>query len=308
MMVFLLALSPILWLILSLGFFKMPGFKACPIALVLALAVALTAYQMDGQDAASAALEGVALACWPILLVIIAAIFTYNLAVHTKSMDIIKHMLTTVSKDRRILALLIAWGFGAFMEGMAGFGTAIAIPASMLAALGFNPIKSILICLVANSVPTTYGSIGIPASTLANLTGLDPIRLSSYISLQLLPLNLICPFLIVLIIGGSLKALKGVFLITLLSGLALAVPELIISSFVGPELAVMGSSVVIMAVIILYSRFQSREASEYTMDIHPAHVPLKGGAAGLSAFYSDLYLSADDVEARALYPWSAHGH
>lgn len=267
MMVFLLALSPILWLILSLGFFKMPGFKACPIALVLALAVALTAYQMDGQDAASAALEGVALACWPILLVIIAAIFTYNLAVHTKSMDIIKHMLTTVSKDRRILALLIAWGFGAFMEGMAGFGTAIAIPASMLAALGFNPIKSILICLVANSVPTTYGSIGIPASTLANLTGLDPIRLSSYISLQLLPLNLICPFLIVLIIGGSLKALKGVFLITLLSGLALAVPELIISSFVGPELAV----------IILYSRFQSREASEYTMDIHPAHVPLKGG-------------------------------
>ena len=277
MMVFLLALSPILWLILSLGFFKMPGFKACPIALVLALAVALTAYQMDGQDAASAALEGVALACWPILLVIIAAIFTYNLAVHTKSMDIIKHMLTTVSKDRRILALLIAWGFGAFMEGMAGFGTAIAIPASMLAALGFNPIKSILVCLVANSVPTTYGSIGIPASTLANLTGLDPIRLSSYISLQLLPLNLICPFLIVLIIGGSMKALKGVFLITLLSGLALAVPELIISSFVGPELAVMGASVVIMAVIILYSRFQSSEAPEYTMDIHPAHVPLKGG-------------------------------
>ena len=75
MMVFYWSLSPILWLILSLGFFKMPGFKACPIALILALAVALTAYQMDGQDAASAALEGVALACWPILLVIIAAIF-----------------------------------------------------------------------------------------------------------------------------------------------------------------------------------------------------------------------------------------
>ena len=90
------------------------------------------------------------------LLVIIAAIFTYNLAVHTKSMDIVKHMLMTVSKDRRILALLIAWGFGAFMEGMAGFGTAIAIPASMLVALGFDPIKSILVCLVANSVPTTY--------------------------------------------------------------------------------------------------------------------------------------------------------
>lgn len=276
-MVFLLALSPILWLIVSLGVFKMPGFKACPLALVLAFAVALTEYQMAGLDAVTAALEGAALACWPILLVIIAAIFTYNLAVHTKSMDIVKHMLMTVSKDRRILALLIAWGFGAFMEGMAGFGTAIAIPASMLVALGFDPIKSILVCLVANSVPTTYGSIGIPASTLANLTGLDPILLSSYISLQLLPLNLICPFLIVLIIGGSVKALKGVFLITLLSGLALALPELVIAATVGPELAVMGASVVIMAVIIVYSRFQSTEDPEYTMDIHPAHVSLKGG-------------------------------
>lgn len=276
-MVFLLALSPILWLILSLGFFKLPGVKACPIALVLAFLVALTAYQMPEQDALTAALEGAALACWPILLVIVAAIFTYNLSVHTKSMDIVKHMLMTVSKDRRVLALLIAWGFGAFMEGMAGFGTAIAIPASMMVALGFDPIKSILVCLVANSVPTTYGSIGIPASTLASLTGLDPLHLSSYISLQLLPLNLICPFLIVFIIGGSLKALKGVFLITLLSGLGLAVPEFIIASFIGPELAVMTSSIVIMAIIILYSRFRPIEDPAYTMDIKAAHVPLKGG-------------------------------
>ena len=250
-MVFLLALSPILWLIISLGFLKMQSFKACPIALLIAFAVAFAQYHMEEMNAATAALEGVALACWPILLVIIAAIFTYNLTLYTKSMDIVKHMLTTVSKDRRVLALLIGWGFGAFMEGMAGFGTAIAIPASMLVALGFNPIKAILVCLVANSVPTTFGSIGIPASTLANLTGLDPVQLSTYISLQLLPLNLICPFLIVAIVGGSVKAIKGVFIITLISALGLAVPELIISMFVGPELAVMGASVVIMALIVL---------------------------------------------------------
>ena len=98
-------------------------------------------YHMPGMDAATAALEGVALACWPILLVIIAAIFTYNLTLYTKSMDIVKHMLTTVSKDRRVLALLIGWGFGAFMEGMAGFGTAIAIPASMLVAWASTPSR-----------------------------------------------------------------------------------------------------------------------------------------------------------------------
>lgn len=276
-MVFLLALSPILWLIVSLGFLKMQSFKACPIALIISFAVALAWYHMPGMDAATAALEGVALACWPILLVIIAAIFTYNLTLYTKSMDIVKHMLTTVSKDRRVLALLIGWGFGAFMEGMAGFGTAIAIPASMLVALGFDPIKAILVCLVANSVPTTYGSIGIPASTLANLTGLDPVQLSTYISLQLLPLNIICPFIIVAIVGGSLKALKGVFMITLLSALGLAVPELIVSAFVGPELAVMGASIGIMALIVVYSHFRPVDNPEYAMDINPAHVPLRGG-------------------------------
>ena len=261
---------------------------------------------MAGLDAVTAALEGAALACWPILLVIIAAIFTYNLAVHTKSMDIVKHMLMTVSKDRRILALLIAWGFGAFMEGMAGFGTAIAIPASMLVALGFDPIKSILVCLVANSVPTTYGSIGIPASTLANLTGLDPILLSSYISLQLLPLNLICPFLIVLIIGGSVKALKGVFLITLLSGLALALPELVIAATVGPELAVMGHRSSSWRSSSCIPGFNRRR----TRNIPWTYIRLMSRSRGdcsLLTLYFNLRLLAVDVEAHSLHPRSAHG-
>ena len=102
---FILALSPILWLIISLGFLKMQSYKACPIALLIAFAVALGIHSMNTLDAVTAALEGVALACWPILLVIIAAIFTYNLTTYNKSMDIIKHMLTAVSKDRRVLLL-----------------------------------------------------------------------------------------------------------------------------------------------------------------------------------------------------------
>ncbi len=262
----------------------MQSFKACPIALLISFAVALSYYHMPVWHSITAALEGVALACWPILLVIIAAIFTYNLTLYTKSMDIVKHMLTTVSKDRRVLALLIGWGFGAFMEGMAGFGTAIAIPASMLVAMGFNPIKAILACLVANSVPTTFGSIGIPASTLANLTGADPVQLATYISLQLLPLNILSPFLVVMIVGGSPKALKGVFLLTLLSALGLAVPELVIAAFVGPELTVMVSSIVIMGLIVVYSKYRPIDDPAYAMDIEPAHVPLKGGLLACTPF------------------------
>ena len=97
-------------------------------------------------------------------------------------METIKVMLSSVTSDMRILAVLLAWGFGAFMEGMAGFGTAVAIPAAMMVAVGFDPLKSILACLVANSVPTTFGSIAIPTTTLASLTGLQPAELGTFIA------------------------------------------------------------------------------------------------------------------------------
>ena len=175
---FFIALSPILWLIIALAILKMPGHKACPLALIIALAAALFIEHMAPLNAFTAVLEGVALACWPILLVIIAAIFTYNLSMHTKGINTIKRMLTNVSTDRRILILLIGWGFGGFLEGMAGFGTAIAIPAGMLAGIGINPILSASVCLIANSEPTAYGSIGIPLVTLSNLTGIDATLLA----------------------------------------------------------------------------------------------------------------------------------
>ena len=150
-----LALLPILWLIVALAILKMPAWKACGIAAIGSFILAVTYFEKAAGIMFSGALEGIALAVWPILLVITAAIFTYNLVVHTKAMETIKMMLSSVTSDMRILALLLAWGFGAFMEGMAGFGTAVAIPAAMMVAVGFDPLKSILACLVANSVPTT---------------------------------------------------------------------------------------------------------------------------------------------------------
>ena len=281
---FFLALSPILWLILSLAFLKMPSQKACPAALLVAFAAAYIFFAMPVQNALTAALEGAALACWPILLVIIAAIFTYNLSLHTKSMDVIKQMLSSVSHDRRVLAILVGWGFGAFMEGMAGFGTAIAIPASMLAGMGFRPVTAIILCLVANSVPTSYGSIGIPTSTLAEITGMDPLLLAKYVSLQLLPLNIIVPFLMVMIVGGSVKAIKGVFWLTLAAGLGMAVPELLISMFLGPELAVMGASIFIMGAVIFCAKKFKIDDPDYRMDIKSERVPLKKAVVSCMAF------------------------
>ena len=169
----ILALLPILFLIVALGFLKMAGWKACPIAAIIAFIVAVAVYDMPVPIAISAALEGRALACGPILLVIVMALFAYKLTVATGSLEIIKQMLTTVSEDKRVLFLLIAWGFGTFMEGMAGFGTAVAIPAAMLVALGYPPIKTIVACLISNAVAPSFGSIGIPTTTMAAVTGLD---------------------------------------------------------------------------------------------------------------------------------------
>lgn len=130
-----LALLPIIWLIVALTGLKMAGHKACVGALIITIVESLFIWKMPVVDCGTSALEGFASALWPIILVIIAAIFTYNLSLKTGAMDVIKQMLTGVSADKRVLVLLIGWCFGGFMEGMAGFGTAIAIPASMLAGM-----------------------------------------------------------------------------------------------------------------------------------------------------------------------------
>ena len=164
---FLLALAPIVWLIVALTALRMPSHRACLISLAFALALAGLWWHMPALDLATAVLEGVLNALWPICLVVVAALFTYNVTVRTGAMEHIKSMLASVSGDVRVLALLIGWGFGNFMEGMAGFGTAVAIPASMLVGIGVNPLAAVVGCLVVNSTPTAFGSVGVPTATLA---------------------------------------------------------------------------------------------------------------------------------------------
>ena len=137
------------------------------------------------------------------------------------------------------------------MEGMAVFGTAIAIPAGMLLTLGFDPIFSCLVCLIANGAPTAFGSIGIPTVTLANLVGLENTQLSFITSLQLAPFMLVIPFLIVMVTGKGPKALKGVTGITLATGISFVIPQLAVSYFVGAELAVVVGSVCSLLVTVL---------------------------------------------------------
>jgi len=127
------------------------------------------------------------------------------------------------------------WCFGNFLEGMAGFGTAVAIPASMLAALGVNPVTAILACLLANGLPTMFGSIGIPTATLATITGIDPISLAFTQALQAFPFVLVTPLLMVGILGGK-KAMKGMVPVALIAGISFGLPEIAAARFIGTDL------------------------------------------------------------------------
>lgn len=257
--VFVLALAPILWLVIALSGLKMTGHKACSIALFITIVLAAFVWKMKILNLVTAGMEGAAMAIWPICLVIVAAIFTYNICVHSGSMESIKRMLTNVSNDKRILVLIIAWCFGGFMEGMAGFGTAVAIPASMLIGLGFDPIFAAIACLIADTTPTTFGSIGIPVVTISKVTNLDVGQLSYFASLQLFPLVVLTPFLLVILTGKSLKALKGVWPITLASGLAFAIPELLAARFMGAELPVIFGSICALLVTAFLGKKQKGE-------------------------------------------------
>ena len=227
---FLLALVPIIWLVVMLLCFKWPAWKAAIGSFVLSCLLAFAWWHLPAAQIATASLEGFLMALWPIVLVIIAAVFTYNLCVRTGAMDVIGSMITSISSDRRLLALLVAWCFGGFMEGMAGFGTAVAIPAGMLAGLGFEAVPAVLICLLANGVPTPYGSIGIPTVSVADLVGLDSLHLATVQLVQLAPFFVVMPLFIVLVAGrvaddqGNAASvgerLHGVAGVALLSGVS----------------------------------------------------------------------------------------
>lgn len=229
---FIKALVPIILIIIGLGIIKKPAYYVIPICLIVTIAIVLIDKNLGAVNTSLAILEGTIMGIWPIVIVIIAAIFTYKMAESQNDIKIIKAMLSNVSSDKRIIVLLVAWGFGNFLEGVAGYGTAVAIPVSILIATGFEPLFACLICLIMNTSSTAYGSVGIPIISLAQATELDVKMLSSNISLQLIFPTIVIPFILVMLVGGGIKALKGgIIVLTLLSGVSVAISQVYISRF-----------------------------------------------------------------------------
>lgn len=258
---------PIIWLIVALSILKIAGHKACVVAFIITVLLSIGYWKLSVVNTMTAALEGILNALWPICLVIIAALFTYNLCLKTGAMESIKQMLAGVSRDQRVLLLLIGWGFGNFMEGMAGFGTAVAIPASMLAGIGMDPISAVVACLVVNSTPTAFGSVGVPTVTLASVTNLEALPLSASVALIQCILTFLSPFIMVCIGGKGIKALKGMIPTTLVASLSFVIPWFFAANVIGCELPdIIGSIISMVCIIVAAKVFNKEPDKEYMIE------------------------------------------
>jgi len=241
--------------------------------LLTAILVAFFSYQMPPDRIVGAITYGAAFGLFPIGWIVFAAILLYNLTVETGQFEIVKNSIGHLTGDRRIQALLIAFAFGAFIEGAAGFGTPVAVAAAMLAGLGFSPYYAAGICLLANTAPVAFGSIGIPLTTLAGVTGLPLLRLSAGVGRICAPVSLFIPAYLILVMGGW-PALRGVLPAAAVCGVVFAAVQFGVSNFIGPELTdILSSTMAMAAVIALLQVWKPKDTFSLPGDIPQKEVP-----------------------------------
>jgi len=250
----LVAALPIFVLLFLLGVKRTAAWIAALSGLAAAALVALVVYRMPMGVMLSAVTYGAAFGLFPIGWIVFWAIVLYRITIATGKFEIIKGSIGSLTEDRRLQALLIAFGFGAFIEGAAGFGTPVAIAAAMLAGLGFSPFYSAGICLLANTAPVAFGSIATPILTLAVITGLDLMDLSGAVGRICAPVSLIVPSYLILVMGGW-RGWRGVMPAALLCGASFAGAQYLISNYVGPQLTDIMSSLTALGALILLLRF-----------------------------------------------------
>jgi len=291
-----LAAIPLIWLFVAMLILRLPAYKAGVTALFLGILMAFIVWKISLPNVLYALREGVLLALYPILWVIFAAIFTYNLLEKSGAMNIIKSIISNISTDKRVLTLVIAFAFGGFMESIAGFGTSVAIPLSILISLGFEPLLAAVICLTANTIPVAFGVVGIPIITLVKVTGLPLGELTLYTALQLLPLVLVLPFFLVMLTTGSVRGIRGAVAVTIVGGLSFAAGQTLIAWLIGPELSAIVGSLLALAALLLWNRLFPTDSKDIYIinavitNYSIERVSLKAGLIAWSPYISMLIL------------------
>ncbi len=249
----LVAAIPVV-VLLGLLVLHVRAWLAALIGLGSSLLIAMVVYGMPTQLAIATAGYGAAFGLWPIGWIILCAIFVYDLTEKTGKFEIVKESIAHLSNDRRIQALLIAFSFGAFIEGAAGFGTPVAISGAMLIGLGFKPLQAAGMALIGNTAPVAFGALGTPIIALSAVTGLPLEVLSAAVGRQLPFFSVLVPFWIIWAMSGW-KAMKEVWPACLVSGLSFAITQFLVSNYHGPWVVDIAGSIVSMGCTVVFLKF-----------------------------------------------------
>ncbi|HEU4935754.1 MAG TPA: L-lactate permease, partial [Vicinamibacterales bacterium] len=263
------AALPIVLLLATLGLLEWRAHYAALAGLVSALAIAVLVYGMPAPTAFATTFYGAAYGFLPIGWIILNAVFLYNLTVHTGQFDIVKSSVGRLSTDRRVQALLVAFSFGAFIEGASGFGTPVAICSALLIGLGFTPLYAAGLSLIANTAPVAFGAIGTPILTLAAVTGIPATTLGAMAGRQLPFVSLLVPAWLVVTMSGW-RGLRGVWPAVLVCGGTFAIVQYLWSNFVGVELVdIAGGLLSILALALFMRLWKPAETWDFDSRLNP---------------------------------------
>jgi lactate permease len=275
------AVLPILTLFVLLGGFKLKAQWAALISLAVAMVVAMIVYGMPVDQTGLSALEGAAFGLFPIVWIVVMAIWLYNMTVESGHFAVLRRSFGKISEDQRVQAVIIAFCFGALMEALAGFGTPVAITAVMMIGLGFKPIKAASIALVANTAPVAFGAIAIPITTLSEITGLDKGDLGSMVGRQTPFLALIVPLILIGMVDGR-RGIRQTWPVAVVGGLTFALGQFACSNFISVELTDIVAALLATASIVAFLRVWTPGEPLLAEDTAPSGRFQRPAAAGAS--------------------------
>ena len=297
---------PVAVLLIALAFFHMRAHLAAGLALLVGITIAALVFGMPAQMAAKAAGYGIAAGLFPIGWIVLNIIFLHRLTTLNGYFKVLQNSISGITEDRRLQLLLVAFCFGAFFEGAAGFGTPVAVTGAILIGLGFSPLAASGLALIANTAPVAYGALGAPVIALAGVTGIDLLQLSSMIGRQLPFFSVLVPFWLIWAFAGF-RGMREIWPAILLAGVAFAVPQFVVSNYHGPWLVDVIASIVSMASLTLFlkvwkprtiwtSTALGKRNDTSANDIAPLPAPSAADAAALAAM-------PRVSTARAWMPW-----
>jgi lactate permease len=271
----IVAVLPIVFIFWALIIKRMKGYKASLIATGIAIVIAVFVYGMPVNLALLSTANGALYGLFPICWIVITALFLFNITVESGQFEIIKHFMASITGDRRLQALLIAFSFGSFLEGTAGFGAPVAITAAMLVGLGFNPLYAAGICLIANTAPVAFGAIGIPITVASQVSGIPEMAISKMVGRTLPLLSAFLPYYLVVLMSGFKNA-QRVLPAILVSGFSFAFLQWFSSNFIGPSLPDVIAGIGSIVTLIVFLKFWKPKTIWRFANEAPASIIIKG--------------------------------